>query len=126
MSTLKQIDVNRLNSQKISAPRSDTVGRILHERTQNGHQCATSPATGRRSRRAPDLTDEHHAFWNPVTSVQCDLVGILVRTTWLLRRPDRIEDEIWTSCTGNARAPSRTNTRWARAPELPIGSSSAC
>jgi hypothetical protein len=32
---------------------------------------------------------------------------------------------IWTSCTGNARAPSRRNTRWARAPELPIGSSSA-
>jgi hypothetical protein len=93
MSTLKQIDVNRLNSQKISAPRSDTVGRILHERTQNRHQCATAPATGRRSRHAPDLTDEHHAFWNPAASVECDLVGILVRTTWLLRRPDRVEDE---------------------------------
>jgi len=57
------------------------------------------------------LTDEHYSFWNPANPVERDLVNILVRTSRLLRRLDRVEDEIWTSCIGKASAPSRANIR---------------
>jgi hypothetical protein len=65
---------------------------------------------GEDSAALQTLTDEHYAFWNPANPVERDLVNILVRTTRLLRRLDRVEDEIWTSCIGNARAPYRANT----------------
>jgi hypothetical protein len=35
------------------------------------------------------LIDEYWASWNPATPVERDLVDILIRTNWVLRRPNR-------------------------------------
>jgi hypothetical protein len=35
------------------------------------------------------LIDEYCASWNPATPVERDLVDIFIRTTWVLRRPNR-------------------------------------
>ena len=68
MASLRPIEANRLNSL---------------------HRCAIAPVPAKPS--PTRIT----ASGIPPHPVERDLVDILVRTTWLLRRLDRVEDEAW-------------------------------
>jgi hypothetical protein len=99
MASLRPIEANRLNSL---------------------HRCAIAPVPAKPS--PTRIT----ASGIPPHPVERDLVDILVRTTWLLRRLDRVEDQAWQDqLHRDRRAPSRANIRWVRAREPATSSSCA-
>jgi hypothetical protein len=92
MTTLKQIEANRLNAQKSAGPRSD-AGKTI--------SAANALKSGIYSTREvlPDedpaeleaLSREYHGHFKPATPDERDLVDDLVSYTWLKRRYRRIE-----------------------------------
>ena len=96
MSTLKQIEANRLNSQKSTGPRSvegKSVSRMNALKT--GIDAQSEIIRGEDPAALEALTTEYLERFQPATPEERDLVDTAVASVWQLRRFRKVEAAIW-------------------------------
>src|SRR5689334_6510377 len=92
MSTLKQIEANRLNAQKSSGPRSQAGKTISAANALKSGIYSNREVLPNEDPAALEaLTREYHDHFRPATPDERDLVDDLVSYTWLKRRFRRME-----------------------------------
>ena len=96
MATLKQIQANRLNSQKSTGPRS-LEGKAAS--SQNALKSGIDARANIMGNEDPAdlaaLRDEYYLQFQPATPVERTFVDALIDCEWLLRRFRKIEPNIW-------------------------------
>ena len=96
MATLKQIEANRLNSQKSTGPRSEEGRRASSQNAlKSGLDAESQFVLGESREEFAQLQTEwydHHAPVNPEERLQVDTI---IRSEWFLRRYFRIEAQLW-------------------------------
>jgi len=96
MSTIHQIEANRLNSKKCTGPRS--VGgkaRSSMNALKSGIHAQSRVIHGEKAEDLDALTAEYHTRWLPTTPEQRLLVDTLVFNEWLQRRMAVVESQLW-------------------------------
>jgi hypothetical protein len=95
MSSLKQIEANRRNSQKSTGPRS-AEGKAVSSRNalKSGIDARSQTLPGENVESLESLTAEYYGRFRPATPEARHLVDTLVSNEWLLRRFRRIEVQI--------------------------------
>ncbi len=96
MSTLKQIEANRLNAQHSTGPRSEEGKRASSQNAlKSGLDAETQFVLGETRQDFARLQTEwydHHVPVNPEERLQVDAI---IRSEWFLRRYFRIEAQLW-------------------------------
>jgi hypothetical protein len=96
MSTQKQIEANRRNSQHSTGPRTDAGKAVSRGNAiRTGIYAESLAIRGEEARALQQLTAEYFQEWDPVTPRERDLVDSIVRNEWILRRMGLVEAELW-------------------------------
>lgn len=96
MSTLRQIEANRRNSQLSTGPRTQegkSVSRF--NALKSGINCKAQIIPGEDPADLQAMTDGYHHDCVPTTWMERALVDRLIRADWLLQRLSRLEAEMW-------------------------------
>jgi hypothetical protein len=97
MSSIRQIEANRRNSQLSTGPRTPegkAVSRFNALKT--GINANGQVIPGEDPAELEAIAAGYHQDWAPATHLECFLVDSLIRADWLLRRLARLEAELWT------------------------------
>jgi hypothetical protein len=96
MATIKQIEANRLNSQKSTGPRS-VEGKLRSSQNalKSGINAESLIIHGEDRAALETLTQEYIERFHPTTPEQRHYVDILIRDDWQLRRLAKVDTEIW-------------------------------
>ena len=96
MSSLKQIEANRLNAQKSTGPRS-VVGKaaIRMNALKSGIDAQSTIIRGENPADLEALTNEYLAAHSPVTPQERFHVDTLIRCDWQMRRLTRADTQLW-------------------------------
>jgi hypothetical protein len=96
MSSLRQIEANRLNAQKSTGPRtaSGKAASSLNA-LKSGIDAQTNIIRGEDPAALQALTDTYYAELQPATAQELFQVDILIRNDWQLRRLERVDAELW-------------------------------
>ena len=107
MSSLRQIEANRRNSQSSTGPRSPegkATSRL--NALKSGIHAQSQIIPGEDAGELESLARGYHEQFQPATPLQCFLVDALIHADWQLRRLHRVEAQVWThqisETTGNA------------------------
>jgi hypothetical protein len=96
MSTIQQIEANRLNAQKSTGPRSPEGKAVSRfNATKTGIDAKSQIVPGEDPVELDTLAAEYQERWQPATPEQRLLVDTLVDCEWLLRRFRRSEAQLW-------------------------------
>jgi hypothetical protein len=96
MSTQKQIEANRRNSQHSTGPRTPAGKAASRGNAMRSGIYAESLAIrGEDPGALQQLTAEYFREYHPVTARERDLVDAIVRNEWILRRMGLVEAELW-------------------------------
>ena len=96
MATIKQIDANRLNSQKSTGPRSvEGKARSSQNALKSGIDAESLIILGEDRAALETLTQEYVERFHPTTPEQRYYVDILIRDDWQLRRLAKVDTQIW-------------------------------
>ena len=95
MSTLAQIEANRLNAQHSTGPRS-AEGKAVSRfnATKSGIYAKSRILPGEDPAELDALAEAYRIQYNPVGQDETELVDILVQSAWSQRRLARLEDEV--------------------------------
>jgi hypothetical protein len=96
MSTLKQQQANRLNSQKSTGPRTlqgKAVARFNALKTGIDADAEVIPCES--PFQLDDLTRQYYHRWKPTLPEECALVDAAIHDDWQLRRLRRAEAALW-------------------------------
>ncbi len=110
MATQAQIAANRRNSQKSTGPRSEAgKANSRANAVRSGLYAESLVIPGEDPAAFNALIAEYQAEFHPVTAAERDLVDMLVRNQWLIRRVTCIETDLWdrmlTDCGHALRSP---------------------
>jgi hypothetical protein len=96
MATIKQIEANRLNSQKSTGPRS-VEGKLRSSQNalKSGIDAESLIILGEDRAALEALTQEYVERFHPTTPEQRHFVDILIRDDWQLRRLAKVDAQIW-------------------------------
>jgi len=96
MSSLKQIEANRLNAQKSTGPRS-VEGRAVSSQNalKTGIDAESLIIRGEKADDLDALTAEYFARFHPQTPEERHYVDSLIRDDWQLRRLAKADTQIW-------------------------------
>ena len=96
MATIKQIQANRLNSQKSTGPRS-VEGKLRSSQNalKSGIDAESLIIHGEDRAALETLTQEYVERFHPTTPEQRHFVDILIRDDWQLRRLAKVDTQIW-------------------------------
>ena len=96
MSSLKQLEANRLNAQKSTGPRS-VVGRAVSSQNalKTGIDAESLIIRGEKAEDLETLTAEYFTRFRPQTPEERHYVDSLVRDDWQLRRLAKADTQIW-------------------------------
>ena len=96
MATLKQIEANRLNSQKSTGPRSvEGKAAVRFNALKTGIDAQSQVIPGEDPAALQLLAAEYHGRYQPATPEVRALVDILVTAEWLQRRFRTLEAQLW-------------------------------
>jgi len=96
MSTIRQIEANRLNAKKCTGPRSaEGKARSSMNALKSGIDANSRIIRGEKAEDLAALTAEYHTRWVPTTPEQRMLVDTLVFNEWLQRRMATVEAQLW-------------------------------
>jgi len=96
MSTLRQIEANRLNAQKSTGPRTPQGKAVSSQNAlQSGLDAESQFVTGEDRSQFAALQDEYIARFQPFTPEERFQVDTLLRNEWSLRRLFRAEAQLW-------------------------------
>ncbi|HUI57785.1 MAG TPA: hypothetical protein VLY04_22560 [Bryobacteraceae bacterium] len=96
MSSLKQIEANRLNAQKSTGPRSvEGKAAVRMNALKSGIDAKSTIIRGENPADLEALTNEYLAAYSPVTPQERFYVDILIRSDWQMRRLTRADAQIW-------------------------------
>ena len=96
MSSLKQIEANRLNSQKSTGPRSvEGKAAVCFNALKSGIDAKSQVIPGEDPAALELLTAEYHGRYQPATPQARALVDALVTAEWLQRRFRTLEAQLW-------------------------------
>src|SRR5579872_895660 len=96
MSSARQIEANRRNSQLSTGPRTPegkSVSRF--NALKSGINAKAQVIPGEDPAELEAMTAGYHQDWAPATYFERFLVDSLVRADWLLQRLSRLEAELW-------------------------------
>src|SRR6185369_16448069 len=96
MSSQRQIEANRRNSQKSTGPTS-VAGKAASSMNalKTGIHAKSVIIPGEKAADLQQLIDEYYAAYQPATPIARDLVDDLIRSAWTLRRLDTSEASLW-------------------------------
>ena len=96
MPTQKQLEANRLNALKSTGPRS-AAGKDASRLNalKSGLYAKSLVIRGESREQFDTLVAEYDAQYLPETPQARTLVDAVIRATWLMRRLDRIESDLW-------------------------------
>jgi hypothetical protein len=96
MATIKQIQANRLNSQKSTGPRS-VEGKLRSSQNalKSGIDAESLLILGEDRAALETLTQEYLDRFHPTTPEQRHFVDILIRDDWQLRRLAKVDTQVW-------------------------------
>src|SRR5450432_826300 len=101
MSTLQQIDANRLNAQHSSGPRSaEAKAASSANSLKAGLYARTQVIAGEDPVELRALASQYFFRWQPATVEESVLVSALINAGWLLRRLSLAEAKAW-DCEAN-------------------------
>ena len=96
MSSLKQIEANRLNSQKSTGPRSvEGKAAVRFNALKTGIDAQSQVIPGEDPAALALLTAEYYDRYRPATPEVRALVDTLITAEWLQRRFRTLEAQIW-------------------------------
>jgi hypothetical protein len=96
MSSLKQIEANRLNAQKSTGPRSvEGKAATSQNALKSGIDAESLIIRGEKQEDLETLTAEYLARFNPRTPEERHYVDSLIRDDWQLRRLAKADTQIW-------------------------------
>src|ERR1700719_374172 len=96
MATIKQIEANRLNSQKSTGPRSvEGKARSSQNALKSGIDAESLIIHGEDRAALETLTQEYVERFHPTTPEQRHFVDILIRDDWQLRRLAKVDAQVW-------------------------------
>jgi hypothetical protein len=96
MATIKQIEANRLNSQKSTGPRSvEGKARSSQNALKSGIDAESLIIHGEDRAALEALTQEYVERFHPTTPEQRHYVDTLIRNDWQLRRLAKVDAQIW-------------------------------
>ena len=97
MSSERQIEANRRNSQSSTGPRTPEGKAVSRfNALKSGIHAKSQVIPGEDPAELEALAEGYHQEWVPTSNLECFLVDSLVRADWLLRRLSRVEAETWT------------------------------
>ncbi|HLH18013.1 MAG TPA: hypothetical protein VKX45_12370 [Bryobacteraceae bacterium] len=115
MATQAQIAANRRNAQLSTGPRTEAgKSNARRNRLQSGLYAESLLIPGEDPAELDALAAEYEAEYRPATATERDLVAMLVRSQWYMRRVSCIETDMWTIMLDDSDAMSearRTNRR---------------
>jgi hypothetical protein len=96
MSSLRQIEANRINAQKSTGPRT-VAGKaaIRFNALKSGIDANAEVIPGEDSCQLEALVSEYYARWSPRTPEVRALVDVSIHNEWLLRRLRRTESALY-------------------------------
>ena len=96
MSSLRQVEANRLNSQKSTGPRS-AEGKTASSMNalKSGIDAQSNIIRGENAAGLEALTKLYYQECQPSTALEQFYVDILIRNDWQLRRMERVDAEYW-------------------------------
>jgi len=96
MSSLKQIEANRLNAQKSTGPRSvEGKAAVRMNALKSGIDARSTIIRGENPADLETLTNEYLQAHSPVTPQERFYVDILIRCDWHMRRLTRADAQLW-------------------------------
>jgi len=96
MATLKQLQANRLNSQKSTGPRSlEGKAVVRMNALKSGIDAKSAIIRGEDPADLETLTNEYLEAHSPVTPQERFYVDILIRCDWHMRRLTRADSQLW-------------------------------
>jgi hypothetical protein len=99
MTTIRQIQANRLNAQHSTGPRSvEGKAVVSMNALQSGLDAKSVLIRGENPAELEALTTTYYNRWSPATPEQCALIDILIASEWLNRRYLRLEAQLWEDC----------------------------
>jgi hypothetical protein len=97
MSTIKQIQANRLNATKSTGPRTEAGKSVTRLNALKHGLFATDPIIpGENPAHFEALHASHYLRWQPATVEEQILVASMVRDAWSLERSSNAETSMWT------------------------------
>ena len=113
MSTLRQIEANRLNAQKSSGPTS-VAGKAASRfnALKTGIDAKSNVIPGEDASLLETLAAEYHERFRPSAPEQRFLVDSLVAAEWMSRRLRKIEAQLWQHEMAEGIRLDRLNTKW--------------
>lgn len=98
MTTLRQIEANRRNSQQSTGPRTAEGKSVTRfNALKTGITAKSQVIPGEDPAELEALSAGYHQQFQPSTSLECFLVDTLVHSDWQLRRLRRVEAQLWTA-----------------------------
>jgi hypothetical protein len=96
MSSLRQIEANRLNAQKSTGPRT-AAGKAASalNALKSGIDAKSNIIRNEEPAALQALADTYYDELQPVTAEEFLQVDILIRNNWQLRRLERVDSELW-------------------------------
>ncbi|MGD0870915.1 MAG: hypothetical protein ABSB88_15270 [Bryobacteraceae bacterium] len=96
MSSLRQVEANRLNSQKSTGPRSPE-GKTASSMNalKSGIDAQSNIIRGENAADLQALTGLYYQECHPSTAQEQFYVDILIRNDWQLRRLERVDAQLW-------------------------------
>ena len=96
MSSQRQIEANRRNSQLSTGPRTPEGKAVSRfNALKSGINAKAQVIPGEDPAELEAMTAGYHQDWQPATYLERFLVDSLVRADWLLQRLSRLEAELW-------------------------------
>src|SRR5208337_2718697 len=108
MSSLKQIEANRLNAQKSTGPRSpEGKAAVRFNALKSGIDAKSQVVPGEDPAALELLTAEYYDRYQPATPEVRALVDTLITAEWLQRRFRTLEARLWEHIIRNTRNPDK-------------------
>lgn len=96
MTTLKQLQANRLNSQKSTGPRTPAGQAVSRMNAlKSGIDAQSNIITGEDPAALDSLTRQYYERLQPQGPEECALIDTVVYADWLLRRLRKTEAQMW-------------------------------
>ena len=109
MASLKQIEANRLNSQKSTGPRSvEGKAAASQNSLKSGIYAKSQIIFSETAENLESLRDEYFHQYRPWTPAQRALVDILIDCEWLLRRFRAVESNLWNEAIDSCTIPKKS------------------
>ena len=98
MSSVRQIEANRRNSQNSTGPRSPEGKAVSRfNALTSGIHAQSQVIPGEDPAELTAVASAYHDEFQPATPLECFLVDALIRADWQLRRLHRVEAQLWNS-----------------------------